>query len=337
MKKTLFTSTLTLATVLVSNQSLATTLEDVQAKNILTCGVSTGKPGFSSPDLQGKWSGLDIDFCKALATTVFGDAEKYEVKALSGKNRFTALSSGEIDILTRTTTQTFSRDALHGNFIGVNYYDGQGFMVRKDLGVTSAEKLNGAAICTQTGTTTELNAADYFRTLNLEYSIVAFEKADEVISAYDSGRCDVYTGDQSGIAGYRTKLENADEHLILPEVISKEPLGPVVRHGDEQWHDIAKWTLNCLINAEEAGVTAANVDEMANSKNPAIQRLLGAAGGLGEMIGIDNDFCHKVVKQIGNYGESFERNVGPNTPLGLERGLNRLWNQGGIMYAAPAR
>ena len=337
MKQTFFTALFTLSSVFLFNQASATTLEDVKAKDILTCGVSTGKPGFSSPDLQGTWSGLDIDYCKALAATVFGDASKFEVKSLSGKNRFTALSSGEIDILTRTTTQTFSRDALHGNFIGVNYYDGQGFMVRKDLGVTSAKELDGAAICTQTGTTTELNAADYFRSLKVEYTMVAFEKADEVIAAYDAGRCDVYTGDQSGIAGYRTKLANADEHLILPEVISKEPLGPVVRHGDEQWHDIAKWTLNCMINAEEAGVDSSNVDEMAKSENPATQRLLGVAGDLGDMIGIDNDFCHKIVKQVGNYGETFERNVGPNTPLALARGLNKLWNQGGIMYAAPAR
>ena len=315
----------------------AATLDDVKANGAVTCGVSQGLPGFSNPDDEGNWSGLDVDFCKAMAAAIFGDAGKAEFKPLSAKTRFTALTSGEIDVLPRNTTFTLSRDAQHGEFIGVNYYDGQGFMVRKDLGVASASELAGAAVCTNTGTTTELNVADYFRSLGLDYTVVAFEKADEVVAAYDAGRCDVYTTDQSGIAAQRTKLADPAAHVILPEVISKEPLGPMVRHGDNQFSDVARWSLNCMINAEEAGVTSENVDEMAASENPDIQRLLGAAGDMGDLLGIPNDFCHQIVKQVGNYAESYERNVGPDTPLGLERGLNALWKDGGILYAPPAR
>ncbi len=315
----------------------AATLDDVKAKGAVTCGVSQGLPGFSNPDADGNWTGLDVDYCKALAAAALGDADKAEFKPLSAKTRFTALTSGEIVVLPRNTTETLSRDAQHGDFIGVNYYDGQGFMVRKDLGVKSAKELDGAAVCTNTGTTTELNVADYFRSLGIKYTIVAFEKADEVVAAYDAGRCDVYTTDQSGIAAQRTKLADPEAHIILPEVISKEPLGPMVRHGDDQWRDIAKWTLNCMINAEEASVTSANVDDMAKSDNPAIQRLLGTVGDMGQLLGIPNDYCYQVIKQVGNYGETFDRNVGPDTPLGLARGLNALWNNGGIMYAAPAR
>ncbi len=313
------------------------TLDDVKAKGAVTCGVSQGLPGFSNPDSEGNWSGLDVDTCRAVAAAVFGDASKAEFKPLSAKTRFTALTSGEIDMLPRNTTETLSRDAQHGNFAGINYYDGQGFMVRKDLGVSSAKELGGAAVCTNTGTTTELNVADYFRSLGLEYTVVAFEKADEVVAAYDAGRCDVYTTDQSGIAAQRTKLSDPSAHVILPEIISKEPLGPMVRHGDDQWNDIVKWSLNCMINAEEAGITSANVDEMRNSDNPEIQRMLGAAGDLGQLLGLPNEYCYSIVKHVGNYAESFERNVGPNTPLGLERGLNALWKDGGILYAAPAR
>ena len=327
-------ATISLATM---GAAQAGTLDDVMAKGAVTCGVSQGLPGFSNPDSEGNWSGLDVDFCRAMAAAVFGDASKAEFKPLSAKTRFTSLTSGEIDVLPRNTTWTMSRDSQHGDFIGVNYYDGQGFMVRKDLGVSSATELGGAAICTNTGTTTELNVADYFRANNMEYTVVAFEKADEVVAAYDAGRCDVYTTDQSGIAAQRTKLADPAAHIILPEIISKEPLGPLVRHGDNQWSDIARWSLNCMINAEEMGITSANVDEMAASDNPSIQRQLGASGDLGDSTGIPNDFCHQIIKQVGNYAESFDRNVGPDTPLGLARGLNALWNAGGIMYAAPAR
>lgn len=327
-------ATLALATM---GMTQAATLDDAKAKGAVVCGVSQGLPGFSNPDSEGNWSGLDVDFCRAMAAAVFGDADKAEFKPLSAKTRFTSLTSGEIDVLPRNTTWTMSRDSQHGDFIGVNYYDGQGFMVRKDLGVSSAAELGGAAICTNTGTTTELNVADYFRSLGLEYTVVAFEKADEVVAAYDAGRCDVYTTDQSGIAAQRTKLADPDAHTILPEIISKEPLGPLVRHGDNQWSDIARWSLNCMINAEEMGITSANVDEMAASSNPSIQRQLGSAGDLGESLGISNDYCHQIIKQVGNYGESFDRHVGPDTPLGLARGLNALWNNGGLLYAAPAR
>ncbi len=327
-------ATISLATMGVAQ---AGTLDDVKAKGAVTCGVSQGLPGFSNPDSEGNWSGLDVDFCKAVAAAVFGDAGKAEFKPLSAKTRFTSLTSGEIDLLPRNTTWTMSRDAQHGDFVGVNYYDGQGFMVRKDLGVASATELGGAAVCTNTGTTTELNVADYFRANNMEYTVVAFEKADEVVAAYDAGRCDVYTTDQSGIAAQRTKLADPAAHVILPEIISKEPLGPLVRHGDNNWSDIAMWSLNCMINGEEMGITSANVDEMAKSDNPSIQRQLGSSGDLGDLMGIPNDFCHQIIKQVGNYSESFDRNVGPDTPLGLARGLNALWNAGGIMYAPPAR
>ncbi len=327
-------ATISLATMGVAQ---AGTLDDVKAKGAVTCGVSQGLPGFSNPDSEGNWSGLDVDFCKAVAAAVFGDAGKAEFKPLSAKTRFTSLTSGEIDLLPRNTTWTMSRDAQHGDFVGVNYYDGQGFMVRKDLGVASATELGGAAVCTNTGTTTELNVADYFRANNMEYTVVAFEKADEVVAAYDAGRCDVYTTDQSGIAAQRTKLADPAAHVILPEIISKEPLGPLVRHGDNNWSDVAMWSLNCMINAEEMGITSANVDEMAKSDNPSIQRQLGSSGDLGDLMGIPNDFCHQIIKQVGNYSESFDRNVGPDTPLGLARGLNALWNAGGIMYAPPAR
>lgn len=315
----------------------AATLDDVKANGAVVCGVSQGLPGFSNPDSDGNWTGLDVDYCRAVAAAVFGDATKAEFKPLSAKTRFTALTSGEIDVLPRNTTLTLSRDAQHGDFIGVNYYDGQGFMVRKDLGVSSASELNGAAICTNTGTTTELNVADYFRSLGLDYTVVAFEKADEVVAAYDAGRCDVYTTDQSGIAAQRTKLADPSAHIILPEVISKEPLGPLVRHGDNQWADIARWSLNCMINAEEAGITSENVAEMATSDNPDIQRMLGTAGDMGDLLGIPNDFCLQIISQVGNYAETFDANVGPDTPLGLERGLNALWTDGGILYAPPAR
>lgn len=313
------------------------TLDAVKGKGFVQCGVSQGLPGFSNPDDQGDWTGLDVDFCRALAAAVFNDAEAVKFTPLSAKVRFTALTSGEIDILARNTTWTMSRDSDFGEFVGVNYYDGQGFMVPTSLGVSSALELDGAAVCTNTGTTTELNVADFFRANNLDYTVVAFEKADEVVSAYDAGRCDVYTTDRSGLAAQRTKLAEPDAHVVLPEIISKEPLGPLVRHGDSQWADVARWTLNCMINAEESGITQGNVAEMVDSNNPGIKRILGSEGDLGGKIGLSNDFCANVVAAVGNYGESYDRNVGPDTPLKLDRGVNALWSQGGLLYAAPQR
>ncbi len=323
---------------MVAAQASADTLDDVKAKGHLQCGVSQGLPGFSTPDDKGNWTGIDVDVCRAMAAAIFGDASKVKYTALSAKERFTALQTGEIDVLSRNTTWTATRDTSLGlNFAGVTYYDGQGFMVRKSLGVTSAGQLNGAAVCTNTGTTTELNAADYFRSNNMQYEIVAFEKSDEVVKAYDKGRCDVYTTDASGLYAQRIKLDNPDEHMVLPEIISKEPLGPVVRQGDDRWFNLAKWSLFAMVNAEELGVTSKNVDKMKGSKNPAVKRLLGVEGKFGEHLGVGNDWVYNIVKQVGNYGESFEANVGPNTPLAIARGVNALWSKGGLQYAPPIR
>lgn len=316
----------------------AATLDDVKAKGFVQCGVSQGLAGFSMADDKGDWAGMDVDICRGIAAAVFGDATKVKYSPLSAKERFTALQSGEVDVLPRNTTWTISRDTSLGlNFTGVNYYDGQGFMVRKSLGVTSALQLDGASVCTNTGTTTELNVADYFRANNLKYEVVAFEKADEVVQAYDAGRCDVYTTDASGLYAQRLKLAKPDDHIVLPEIISKEPLGPVVRHGDDQWFDLVKWVHFAMVNAEELGVTSQNVDEMKNSENPEIKRLLGTEGAFGEPMGVGNDWAYNVIKQVGNYGEVFDRHVGPNTPLGIARGLNALWSKGGLQYAPPIR
>lgn len=325
------------ATALVSANVQAGTLDDVKARGSLQCIVNSGLPGFSNTDDAGNWSGIDADYCRAVSTAIFNDPDKVEFKPTSAKVRFTTLTSGEADILSRNTTWTMSRDVDHGNFVGVTYYDGQGMMVKKSLGVSSAKELGGAAVCTQTGTTTELNIADYFRTNGLEYSILAFEANSEVIAAYDAGRCDVYTTDRSGLAADRTRMGTPSDHIILPEIISKEPLGPMVRTDDAQWEDIARWTLNCLINTEELGITSANVEEMKASENPDVLRVLGVEGGFGESLGLDNAWCANIVAKVGNYGEIYEKNVGPNTPLGLERGLNALWTQGGLQYAPPIR
>lgn len=316
----------------------AATLDDVKAKGFVQCGVSQGLPGFSNPDAQGAWAGMDVDYCRAVAAAIFGDGNAVKFSPLSAKERFTALQSGEIDLLSRNTTWTMSRDTTLGlNFAGVNYYDGQGFLVRKSLGVKSALELSGASVCTNTGTTTELNVADYFRANKMEYEIVAFEKADEVIAAYGAGRCDVFTTDQSGLYAERLKLANPDEHLVLPEIISKEPLGPVVRQGDDQWFNLVKWTHFALINAEELGITQANVDEMLSSANPEVKRVLGVDGDFGKSLGLENDWVVKIIKAVGNYGEIFDRNVGPNTELKIARGKNALWSQGGLQYAPPIR
>jgi general L-amino acid transport system substrate-binding protein len=277
--------------------------------------------------------------CKAVAAAVLGDATKVKFVPTTAKERFTALQSGEVDLLARNTTWTFSRDTDLGfEFVGTNYYDGQGFMVRKELGVQSALELSGASVCVQTGTTTELNLADYFRAHNMELRSVVFEKNEEARQAYDEGRCDAYTTDASGLAAERTVLATPGDHIILPEIISKEPLGPLVRHGDNLWGDIVRWTLNAMIIAEEFGITQANVDQMkSSSENPEVKRLLGVEGDYSKMIGLSNDWAYNIVKQVGNYGESFEANVGLKTPLGLARGLNELWSKGGILYAPPFR
>jgi general L-amino acid transport system substrate-binding protein len=323
---------------LVAGTASAATLDDVKSKGSVQCGVSQGLPGFSNPDQDGNWSGLDVDLCRAVAAAIFGDPSKVDFTPLSAKERFTALQSGDVDILSRNTTWTMSRDTALGlNFSVVNYYDGQGFMVRKDMGISSALQLSGASICTNTGTTTELNVADYFRANKMEYELVAFEKADEVVAAYDAGRCDVYTTDQSGIYAQRLKLADPDAHVVLPEIISKEPLGPAVRQGDDQWLNIVKWAHIAMLNAEELGVTQANVDEMKNSDNPNIKRLLGTEGEFGGAIGVGNDWAYNIIKGVGNYGEAFDRNVGPDTPLGIARGLNAQWNNGGLQYGPPIR
>jgi general L-amino acid transport system substrate-binding protein len=314
------------------------TLDAVKKRGQLVCGVSPGTPGFANPDVQGNWSGLDVDTCRSVAAAVFGDAKRVKFVPLTAKERFTALQSGEIDMLSRTTTWTMSRDVQLGfDFLGVNFYDGQGFMVPKKTNIKSALQLKGATVCTATGTTTELNLADYFKANNMDYKVVAYEKTDEVNAAYDSGRCDAYTTDRSSLASQRTKLKVPNDHLILPEVISKEPLGPSVRHGDNNWGDIVRWSFFAMVNAEELGITSKNVDQMKGSSNPEIKRLLGLEGDFGKQLGVDNAWAYTIIKQVGNYGEIYENNVGPNTPIGLPRGVNELWTKGGLQYAPPIR
>jgi general L-amino acid transport system substrate-binding protein len=314
------------------------TLASVKSRGVVNCGVAPGAPGFAFPDDKGNWSGLDVDFCRAVAAAIFNDPSKVSFKPLTAKERFTALQSGEVDVLSRTTTWTMSRDSAMGlSFVGITYVDGQGLMVPKKLGVKSAKELDGASVCVATGTTTELNLADYFRSNNMTYKPVVFEKVDEVNAAYDAGRCDVYTTDQSGLYSQRLRLKNPDDHVVLPEIISKEPLGPSVRQGDFQWFTLNKWVYFALLNAEELGVTSKNVDEMLKSTNPEVRRLVGAEGDFGKAIGLDNDWVVRILKGVGNYGEIFERNVGPNTPLKIGRGLNNLWTKGGIQYAPPIR
>ncbi|MEW5962784.1 MAG: amino acid ABC transporter substrate-binding protein [Pseudomonadota bacterium] len=314
------------------------TLERVKSRGLLHCGVNVGLAGFSAPNDKGEWAGIDVDVCKAVAAAIFKDASKVKYVPLTAKERFTALQSGEIDVLSRNTTWTMSRDTSAGlNFAGVTYYDGQGFMTKKALGVKSAKELNGASICVQTGTTTELNLADFFRTNKLEYKPVVFEKLDETVAAYNTGRCDAFTSDASQLYAERLKLGNVADHVVLPDIISKEPLGPAVRQGDSQWGNLVRWSLFAMLNAEELGVTSKNVDEMANSTNPEIKRLLGKEGEFGKGIGVDNDWAVQIVKQVGNYGESFDRNVGSGSRLNIDRGLNRLWSKGGVQYAPPVR
>ncbi len=314
------------------------TLDIVKKRGALHCGVSQGLPGFSNPDDAGNWVGIDVDICRAVAAAIFGDDKKVKYTPLSNKERFAALQSGEVDLLSRNTTWSMHRDTGLGlDFAGINYYDGQGFMVRKDLGITSATELDGAVLCVNLGTTTELNAADYFRVNNMEYKIVTFERADETVSAYDAGRCDAYTTDVSGLYAQRLKFTEPDAHMVLPEIISKEPLGPVVRQGDAQWSDIVRWAIYAMVNAEELGVTSKNVEAMKTSNNLAIKRLLGLDGTFGKNLNIRDDWGYQIIRHVGNYGESFERNVGMQSPLGIARGLNALWRDGGLQYAPPIR
>ncbi|MDA7565328.1 amino acid ABC transporter substrate-binding protein [Candidatus Pelagibacter sp.] len=314
------------------------TLKNTMKKGFVRCGVSQGLPGFSNADAAGNWTGVDVDVCRAVAAAVLGDANKVKFTPLSAKERFTALTSGEIDILSRNTTWTLSRDADLGvTFVGVNFYDGQGFMVRKDSGITSTSQFkNGISACTNIGTTTELNMRDFFNSKGISYEPVAFEKADEVVAAYDSGRCDTYTTDKSGLAAQRTKMTNPDDHIVLPETISKEPLGPVVRQGDAVWEDIVRWSLNVMIEAEEYGISSSNADMMKTSENPAVKRLVGTEGELGSYLGLDQDWSLRIIKQVGNYGESYKRNIA-DTGILPDRGPNNIWTQGGLLYTPPAR
>ena len=338
MKRVSLVFTVALAAAFSTEAATAQTLKTVKDRGMLSCGVSQGLPGFSSPDDKGNWTGLDVDVCRAIAAAVFNDPTKVKFVPLSAKDRFTALQSGEIDVLSRNTTWTLSRDtSLGANFTGVTYYDGQGFMVKKSLKVNSALELNSASVCVQTGTTTEQNLADYFKGNNMKYEVIAFGTNDEAVKAYESGRCDVFTTDVSGLYADRLKLANAADHVVLPEVISKEPLGPMVRHGDDQWFDIVKWTLYALITAEELGITQKNVDEMAKSTKPEMKRVFGVDGNLGEQLGLTKDWVSRIVKAVGNYGETFDRNVGAGSKLGIARGINALWNKGGIQYAPPIR
>jgi len=315
------------------------TLDGVKAKGYVQCGVSTGLPGFSAADEKGQFTGLDVDMCRAVAAAIFGDAGKVKYSPLTAKERFTALQSGEVDMLSRNTTWTFTRDTSLGlNFTGANYYDGQGFLVTKALGVKSALEMDGASFCIQAGTTTELNLADYFRSNKMSYTPITFDTSDQTVKAFEAGRCDALTSDQSQLYALRIKLKDPKSAVVLPEVISKEPLGPVVRQGDDEWFNIVKWSLFAMINAEELGVTSANVDEMKEkSTDPNVRRLLGVEGVKGEWMGLSDNWGYSVVKHVGNYGEAFERNVGKGSALGISRGLNALWSKGGIQYAPPIR
>ncbi len=322
---------------LAAASASAGTLDQIKTRGALICGANTGLAGFSLPDDQGVWRGLDVDECRAIAAAIFNDPGKVKFLPVNAKDRPTILASGEVDIILRNTTWTMSRELGGMFFTGVNFYDGQGFMVRKKLGVDSALKLDGASVCVQQGTTTELNLADYFRANNLKLDAVVFATDEEATKAYDSGRCDAYTTDSSGLYAERLKMSVPDDHMVLPEIISKEPLGPAVRKDDINWFEIVQWVHYALVTAEELGVTQANVDQMLKSDNPEIRRLLGVEGDFGHSLGLTNDWAYRIVKAVGNYGESFERNVGMGSPIKIKRGLNALWTQGGLQYAPPIR
>ncbi len=331
-------ATAALTVCLTSGLAMADTQAEVVKRGYLQCGVSTGLPGFSNPDEKGEWTGLDVDVCRAVAAATLGDATKVKFIPLTAKERFTALQSGEIDMLSRNTTWTLTRDSSLGlNFAGASYYDGQGFMVSKGLGVKSALELDGAAVCIQSGTTTELNLADYFKQNKMEYNPIVFDTSDQTVKGFEAGRCDVLTSDQSQLYGLRIKLAKPEDAVVLPEVISKEPLGPVVRQGDDAWFNIVKWSLYAMINAEELGVTSANVEAMKTTANPSIKRLIGLEGIKGDGLGLTDEWAYNIIAQVGNYGEMFERTVGEGSPLKIGRGLNALWVKGGIQYAPPIR
>ncbi|OOZ45418.1 amino acid ABC transporter substrate-binding protein [Solemya velum gill symbiont] len=327
------------AVLISSNANAGTTFDAVKKKGFVQCGVTTGLTGFSAPDDKGNWTGIDVDGCRAVAAAVFGDAKAVKFTPLTAKERFTALQSGEIDMLSRNTTWTLTRDSSLGiSFAGVNYYDGQGFLVNKDLGVKSATELDGAAVCIQAGTTTELNLADYFRAKGMSYTPVTYDKSEETVKAFEAGRCDVLTSDQSQLYALRLKLKSPEAAGVLPEVISKEPLGPVVRQGDDAWFKVVRWSLIAQVNAEELGVTSANIDDMKkNSTDPNVKRLIGLDGIKGGGLNLDDAWAYNIVKQVGNYGEMFERNVGMDSPLKIARGLNDLWTRGGLQYGTPIR
>ena len=328
-----------LAMSLVGIAEAGQAFDAIRVRGSIVCGVNQGVAGFSAPDSRGEYRGLDADFCRALAAAVFGDPAKVRFVPTSSQNRFTMLQSGEIDVLARNATQTLQRDTALGlNMAGVNFYDGQGFMVRASLGITSARQLDGATICMQPGTTSELNTADYFRANNMRLAPVLIERPDEFVGAYSAGRCDALTQDASQLASYRaTALQNPSDHVLLPERISKEPLGPMVRHGDDQWFDIVKWVLMGMVEAEELGITKMNLDQRLRDPNPAVQRLLGVTPGFGRALGLDERWLYNAISAVGNYGESFERNLGSGSPIGLPRGHNDLWTRGGLMYALPLR
>ena len=327
-----------LAAAAATTATAATTLESVEDQGHLQCGVSTGLPGFSQPDQDGKWTGIDVDTCRGIAAAIFGDGDKVQFTPLTAKERFTALQSGEVDVLVRNTTWTLTRDTSLGlNFAGVNYYDGQGFLVREAINVESAEQLDGATICIQSGTTTELNLADYFRANGMEYDALVFDTSDQTVQGFAANRCDVLTSDRSQLAALRTKLTDPSSAVILPETISKEPLGPVVRQGDDGWFNIVKWSLFTQVNAEELGITSDNVDDMMDSDDPSVARLLGSSGDMGAKLGLSDEFGADIIREVGNYAEMFDRNVGPDTAVGLNRGVNALWTDGGVMYAPPLR
>ena len=338
MNKTVFLATLS-SVALSAGLANAATLDDVKARGELVCGSNVGLAGFGAPDAAGEWKGFDVDFCRAVAAVVLGDATKVKFVPTTGETRFTAVASGEVDLLARNSTLTFTRDIdLKLDFPAINYYDGQGFMVKKDLGVTSAKELDGATVCIQTGTTTELNLADFFKFNNISYTPVTVQDDSEAQRQYLSGACDAYTTDASGLASSRATMADSENHIILPEIISKEPLGPAVRHGDNQWSDLVRWTFNALLIAEEKGITKANIEEVAaSSTDPEVRRMLGLEGDMGKMLGVDNDAFKRAIAAVGNYGEIFEANIGQSTPIGLARGLNALWTQGGLQYAAPFR
>ena len=338
MMKSLFFGSLT-AVALVAGAASAATLDDVKARGELICGANIGLTGFGAPDADGNYQGFDVAICKALAAAIFGDASKVKYVPTTGETRFTALASGEVDLLVRNSTWTYSRDSdLKFDFVAVNYYDGQGFMVKKDLGVSSAKELDGATICIQTGTTTELNLADFFKANNITYTPVTVADDSEAQRQYEAGACDAFTTDASGLAATRAAMADPTCHIILPEIISKEPLGPVVRHGDNQWGDIVRWTFYALVAAEEKGITQANIEQVAASTtDPEVKRILGLEGDMGAMLGLDKDWAKWAIAASGNYGEIFEANIGAATPIGLARGLNALWTQGGLQYAPPFR